>query len=165
MTRKPPPRYPGTLNEPIVARGPFPDERIAGATEAKLELLFEYYQIGLHDRHRWQKLALALAVDHVPGLAVQQGARPKPGRKKTWNISESRRLVDAVNAIESERKRGINDAVHILKKRSRKEWPGKGLEARYYECKKRIDRYNKLKAEARRAPKGSLIRLGLPDYE
>jgi hypothetical protein len=171
MTRKRTPSYPGMLNEPIFtnSKARFADERILGAIEGKLELLFEHYQIAPNDRHRWQKLALALAFDHVPGFTLERGSRPTRGRHKTWSIAESRKLVDAVDAINKERKLGIKDAVRILRQRSPSEWSGAGLETRYHECKKRLDSYDDLRARARRSPSGSLAviaaLISLRDYE
>ena len=64
----------------------------------KLALLFRHY--GIADRQNMAALALALAVEHVPGFKVQfPEARPKRGRKRKWDRGRLEKLDQTVQSI------------------------------------------------------------------
>jgi hypothetical protein len=94
MARKrPAPKYAGALAQPIYvedyykARGlgqpnrELDTDAVKKRAAEKMRLLFEHYKIDPSDEQRWEKLAISLAFEHVPGL--QLANRPKPGRKAT----------------------------------------------------------------------------------
>jgi hypothetical protein len=123
-------------------------ERISSELRERLELLLEHYKISdvptLSDAKRWRALAYALARDFVPGMQVLKRAPRKRGRPPTKKWKESRiaaHLVEVVESIRLERKKGISDAVRTAKKRYPKAWPGMtadSLVSRYYEAVKVI---------------------------
>lgn len=98
--------YPGKLNEPLEPKlSPPPieseeypeDVAPAGASEdpefawrleydEKFDLLSDHFSIARDDPERWMKLALALAIRHVPGF---QEKRPETrGRRRKWEASD-----------------------------------------------------------------------------
>jgi hypothetical protein len=176
MGRKKNPAYPGTLNEPIVrreymgllAKFDSDEQRIIRARMSKIELLFEHYQIPFGEPQCWEYLALRLALAHVPGFAVVNTPLRKRGRPKKWEISAARELVQTVDAIATERKRGINDAIQSAVKRLPQKWPTKegkrrssekefaALETRYYESKARLQNFD----QAMKGPLTGLFGLG-----
>src|SRR5262249_3044123 len=110
MTRKRrAPNYTGALAQPIHWEDHYkvrglgqaiqePDDAaIRKRLVEKVRLLFEHYKIDPSDEQRWQKLAMRLALAHVPGL--QFANRPKRGRKpKTGLYDELVRTVDDVKS-------------------------------------------------------------------
>lgn len=73
--------YSGILLDPIDEQivQHHPDE-LNKIRETKVSLhLFAHYEISEKDPNRWRNLALALAIDHVPGLQVRR--RTNGGRK------------------------------------------------------------------------------------
>jgi hypothetical protein len=88
-------------------------ERISFERREKLELLLEHYMIpALSDAKRWRALAYALACDFVPGMQVLKRAPRKRGRPPIWKKSSiAGHLVEVVESIKLERKKGIPDAV------------------------------------------------------
>jgi hypothetical protein len=133
-------QFTGPLNAPIVY-----SEKAYREQQAKLKLLFKHYGVNtLSETKRWKALAYALACDFVPGMLVLKRAPPKPGRPPTkgWNQSRrAKRLVEVIDSIRVERKKGNLDAARIAIQRNPKEWPGisaKSLRARYYEARKLI---------------------------
>jgi len=120
-------------------------ERISFERREKLELLLEHYMIpALSDAKRWRALAYALACDFVPGMQVLKRAPRKRGRPPIWKKSSiAGHLVEVVESIKLERKKGIPDAVRIAKRRYPEAWPGitaDSLVARYYEAVKALSK-------------------------
>jgi hypothetical protein len=91
------------------------NEAIAQKFVEKLDLLMKHYLIP--DPHDWFSLALALAVDHVPGFQIENTlgveqidrgislvehvGRKKTGRPKTWSVD---RLDELLNDVEKTKK-------------------------------------------------------------
>jgi|GraSoiStandDraft_24_1057298.scaffolds.fasta_scaffold99089_4 hypothetical protein len=127
-------------------------ERICAERREKLELLLEHYHLNaLSDAKRWRALASALACEFVRGMHVLKRPPRKRGRPPIWKKGDhAEHLVQAVESILSERKKGIRDAVRQAKKRYPEAWPGiksDSLVSRYYEAVKVVSEY-----EAKRRP-------------
>jgi hypothetical protein len=129
--------FTGRLKTPIVY-----SDQASGERKEKLELLLEHYKINtLPEAMRWKALAYALACDLVPGMHVLRRAPSKRGRPptkewKNWRVAK--RLVEVIESIKLERKKGIRDAARIAIQRHPKAWPGidvDSLAARYYEAR------------------------------
>jgi hypothetical protein len=87
------------------------NEAIEQKFKEKLDLLMKHYSIP--DREDWYSLALALAVDHIPGFQVENKlgleridrgislvvhrGRKKVGRRNTWSVH---RLDELLNDVE-----------------------------------------------------------------
>jgi hypothetical protein len=129
--------FTGRLDTPIVGTDQTHRER-----QEKLELLLEHYGIStLSDPKRWWALAYALAIDFVPGMQVLKRAPSKRGRPPTKNwgkYSAAKRLVEVIETIKLERKKGNLDAARMAIRRHPKAWPGisaTSLVTRYYEAR------------------------------
>jgi hypothetical protein len=132
--------FTGRLKAPIVY-----SDRAFRERQEKLELLFEHYHVNaLSDAKRWKVLAYALAFQLVPGMKVLKRAPRKRGRPPTkgWGkFRAAKRLVEVIESIKHERKKGNLDAARMAIRRHPKEWPGispKSLVSRYYEARKFI---------------------------
>jgi hypothetical protein len=105
----------------------------------KLGLLFNHYKIDPSDEQQsWRKLAISLAVAHVPGLQVAN--RPKPGQKATWLTGQGDELVRDVEDVKSRTGKRTGDAIAELQKEPGgmwKKYDPKSLAARYREWKRR----------------------------
>ena len=103
----------------------------------KMGLLFEHYEIDPNDEQRWQKLAMSLALAHVPGL--QFANRPKPGRKPTWKTGLGDELVRAVEDVQSRTGvAGIKHALLKLHEDKLGKWKAfENLDVRYREARAR----------------------------
>jgi hypothetical protein len=67
----------------------------------KLALLFDHY--GIADKEDMAKLALALAVAHIPGFKVQfPEAKSKKGRKRKWHPDRLEELHRTVQSIKQQ---------------------------------------------------------------
>ena len=151
MTRKRrAPNYAGALAQPIYwedhykprGLGQFiqePDDAaIRKRLVEKMRLLFEHYKIDPSDEQSWQKLAISLALAHVPGL--QFAKRPKRGRKPTWKTGLGDEWVRAVDDVKSRTDKRTGDAIAELKKEPGGMWEKydpKSLGARYREARAR----------------------------
>jgi len=138
------PNYTGALAQPIYVedyykvRGlgqPNWELDVAAINKRAVEkfwLLFEHYKID----PSWQKLAMSLALAHVPGLELAN--RPKRGRKpKTGLYDEFARAVDDVK---SRTGKSTDDAIAELQKEPK--WTNpytaqQSLQARYWEARRR----------------------------
>ena len=140
--------YSGALNQTIVRRpavGLLRDldrseqKQIKREIGKKLGLLFQHYKIPTTAEDRWQSLAISLAFTHVPGFAIVDPPA-RAGRPRRWDYNESQNLVNLIDAINAEHKRGIKDAISIAAKRHRSTLGSNlaTLETRYYEAKKRL---------------------------
>src|SRR5215472_8909764 len=122
MTRKRrAPNYAGALAQPIYwedhykprGLGQFiqePDDAaIRKRLVEKMRLLFEHYKIDPSDEQSWQKLAMSLALAHVPGL--QFARRPKRGREPTWKTGLGDEWVRAVDDVKSRTDKRTGDAI------------------------------------------------------
>jgi hypothetical protein len=121
-------------------------ERISAERREKLELILEHYHVNtLSDAKRWRVLAYALACEFVRGMHVLKRAPRKRGRPPKWKKSSiAAHLVEVVESIKLERKKGILDAVRIAKKRYPEAWPGITADSpvsRYYEAVKVVSNF------------------------
>jgi hypothetical protein len=126
-------------------------EVLSARVPEKIHLLFKHYKIDRSDEQSWQKLALQLALDHVPGL--QLALRPKKaGRKPTWKTGLGDELVGAVQDVKSRTGMRTEDAIAKLKEKPGGMWGRytvENLGARYREAKHRQEQFRKLVEEAR----------------
>src|SRR5262249_50531412 len=155
MTRKRrAPNYAGALAQPIYwedhykprGLGQFiqePDDAaIRKRLVEKMRLLFEHYKIDPSDEQSWQKLAMSLALAHVPGLRLAN--RPKPGRKPTWKTEPGDEWVRAVDDVKSRTGKSTKKAIAELLEESKwrtytsqRNISTQSLEARYWEARRR----------------------------
>jgi hypothetical protein len=147
------PTFAGALAQPIYVDVDQID-RLEGVLLArvpeKIHLLFKHYKIDPSDEQSWEKLALRLALNHVPGL--QLALRPKAGRKPTWKTGLGDELVRAVQDVKSQTGMGTKDAIRKLQKDKPGTWGRytvENLGASYREAKRHQERFRKLVEEAR----------------
>ena len=81
---------------------------------AKLEHLFDWYNVDDSADDRWFRLAFALAEEHVPGLRVIYDRKPQRGPRKTWDTGRYEQLFQGVNEIRSTRKITTKAAIKLL---------------------------------------------------
>ena len=116
-------------------------KRISQERAEKLRLLLDHYKIDPDNSNLSLQLALHLSMDFVPGMRVEDEPRSKAGRPRKWKgqDGDGEALIAAVEAFASKRKRGIVDAVALVKKHNPhfKEYSLASLEARYHEAVKR----------------------------
>jgi hypothetical protein len=163
MARKrPAPKYAGELAKPIYVDMDQIDrlEEVLRAREPeKIYLLFKHYKIDPSDEQSWVKLALQLALDHIPGL--QLAFRPKPGRKPTWKTGLGDRFAGAVEDVMSQTGMGIQDAICKLQKDKPGTWGRytlQNLGARYREAKRHQEQFRKRVEQAReRRARGQIL--------
>src|SRR5262249_4933751 len=72
-------------------------DQVMARTVRKIPLLFKHHNIDPSDRQSWQKLAVRLALAHVPGLQVSM----RGGRKRTWKAGQGNELVRAFEDMQS----------------------------------------------------------------
>jgi hypothetical protein len=163
MARKrPAPKYAGALAKPIyVDLGSlelhrYPD--VAAALQEtwltraaeKVPLLFGHYKIDPSDEQRLEKLAIRLAMEHVPGLRL--AFRSEAGRKPTWKTGLGDEWVRAVDDVKSQTSMRTEDAIRKLQKDKPGTW-GRytfgNLGARYREAKRHQEQFRKLVEAAR----------------
>ena len=154
MARKQPapkPKYTGALAQPIYLEDHYkftgglgqairePDvAAIIKERAQRVQLLFGHYKIDLSDEQRYGKLAMRLALAHVPGL--QFANRPKRGRKPTWKTGLGDKFVDAVEDERSRTGKSTKDAIAALQKEPGGMWGRYSVEslgARYREARRR----------------------------
>jgi hypothetical protein len=132
-------RWRGSLRKPIYV-GSIPiggtnkelPEWIEQEVIEKLQLLMEHYRIA--DKNDYFSLALALAMDHVPGFQVKQAAlklkygnwgaviHANRGRRITWPPDRVSRLAEAVEKAKKTQKLSTNrEALRWVVTRN-KEW-------------------------------------------
>jgi len=87
------------------------DDWLADQVGERLALLFAHY--GVTDVNDWAKLALALAIDHVPGLRIRE-QRKKSGPRKFWSDERYCELLAAVERLKLEKGCGDSEACKIL---------------------------------------------------
>jgi hypothetical protein len=156
------PKYAGALAQPIyVDQDPPGCHRYPDVTETlkeiwqtraaeKMPLLFKHYKIDPSDEQSWEKLAIRLAFEHVPGL--KPAFRPKPGRKPTWKTGLGGKLVRAVEDVKSQTGMRTQDAIRKLQKDKPGTWGSytvPSLCARYREAKRQEKRFRKAVERAR----------------
>jgi hypothetical protein len=98
MARKQPAsEYAGALAERIYLHLHETVDQVMARTVRKIPLLFEHHKIDPSDAQSWQKLAVRLALAHVPGLQVSMRGG---GRKQTWKAEQGKQGNELVRAIE-----------------------------------------------------------------
>jgi hypothetical protein len=112
------PRYSGLLNQPIFRLpGLWGRHLLVRDRKAKLELLLKHYGVELSDRFGLQKLAIFLALNHVPGMKVD--SLPKKGAGLRWNVEHSQKFVELIDQIMSEKHCGRADAIRFAIQRAK----------------------------------------------
>lgn len=152
-------KFAGKLSKPLVrlysprAAGGRPSlhgtqaERLAEAEwihkelKERFELLLQHYGVSSADAHKYQKLALGLVIDFVPGFRIVAQPSRKRGRPGTWQGTAGLDLVLAVREVQGRRKKGISDAIFQLTRDPN--WSGftkANLETRYHEVRSRLQK-------------------------
>jgi hypothetical protein len=113
-------------------------ERKAGLRQAaKLPELFKHFEIDPTEKNRWTRLAIALAITHVPGMHVSFDAKSKGGRPRKWKAGEDEELLrDAERIRQQNPKMRHTEVVQELLKTER--WGGEyppSLTTRYREAR------------------------------
>jgi len=126
-------KFTGGLGQPIRE----PDvAAIRKRAVKQMRLLFKHYKIDPNDEQSWQKLAMSLALAHVPGL--QFAKRPKRGRKSTWKTGLGDEWVRAVDDVKSRTDKRTNKAIAELRNEPKwKTYTAQNLGARYREARAR----------------------------
>jgi hypothetical protein len=104
----------------------------------KVLLLFKHYKIDPSNEQSFVKLAMSLALAHVPGLQVAN--RPKRGRKPTWKTGLDDEFGHAVEDVKSRTGKRTEDAIAELQKELGGMWERytiQNLAARYREWRRR----------------------------
>jgi hypothetical protein len=104
----------------------------------KFWLLFKHYKIDPSDEQGCLKLAMSLALDHVPGLQVV--FREKPGPKPKWPTGLGDALVRAVEDVQSRTRCTEEEAIAKVREERGGKWKTftpQNLGARYREARAR----------------------------
>jgi hypothetical protein len=126
-------KYKGELAEPIYEPiGGVNAEVMRAAAEArardsqvkKIEALLAWYEIDPAAPDAWIKLAVTLALAHVPGLKVVHDLKRSRGRKKTWRAGLGIELVRDVEAVLKAKppRTTTADAIRFLMKDKTRIW-------------------------------------------
>jgi hypothetical protein len=94
------------------------DRLLAERRKDKLPELFNHYGLGNDDERAWEKLAWALALDHVPGF--QLAARS--GRKKNSNKPDALTNLEVYQRIETLLEDKLRRTGHHHKARAAADW-------------------------------------------
>jgi len=127
--------YAGALAERIYLHRHETVDQVMARTVRKIPLLFKHHKIDPSDAQSWQKLAVRLALAHVPGLHVSMWG----GRKRTWKAGQGDELVRAVEHMQSRTGTGTKDVLVELGKNKLGVWKDFSVEnlgARYREAKR-----------------------------
>src|SRR5262245_40780904 len=111
-------------------------DQVMARTVRKIPLLFKHHKIDPNDAQSWQKLAVRLALAHVPGL---QGSMRGGGRKRTWKAGQGDELVRAVENMQSRTGMDTKDVLVKLREDKLGMWKGLSIESlgpRYREAKR-----------------------------
>jgi hypothetical protein len=130
------PNYTGALAERIYLDRNETVDQVMARTVRKIPLLFNHHKIDPSDAQSWQKLAVRLALAHVPGLQVSMRGG---GRKRTWKAGQGDELVRAVQDVQSRTGKRTQDAIRKLRKDKPGTWGRyafEGVGARYREAKR-----------------------------
>jgi hypothetical protein len=129
------PNYTGALAERIYLDRNETVDQVMARTVPKIPLLFKHHNIDPSDRQSWQKLAVRLALAHVPGLQVSM----RVGRKRTWKAGQGNELVRAVEDMQTRTGMGVKGVLAKLKEDKFGVWRGFSVESlgpRYREAKR-----------------------------
>jgi hypothetical protein len=134
----PPPKYTEVLKKPIAApefQGP--DYLIQALAEKFMHLLV-HFGINPSASNALQRLAIRLALHHVPGMRVSQSSA-RSGRTKEWTPDRQRQLIRDVQSLRMKSKKPISEVKAIRMLTSEEPWKSftpQSLRTRYVEAKK-----------------------------
>lgn len=125
------------------------ERRILRRRLAKVRKLLAFYNIDPKSRYCWLSLSMALAIRFVPGMRVCYfDPTPRRGRPRKWEAGRETELVNAVDRIKAERRKGVADAIRVLQVRESDVWGfadrtdakkrTASLQARYYEARQHL---------------------------
>jgi hypothetical protein len=104
---------------------------------AKLPELFKHFEIDPTEKNRWTRLAVALAITHVPGMHVSFDAKSKGGRPGKWKAGEDEELLlHGKRILQQDPEMSHTEVVEELLKTER--WKGESppnLTTRYREAR------------------------------
>lgn len=150
-------KYTGELAQPIyepksigVAGRAREAEMSASIRQArKLGRLMHWYRIDPDSEDSWYSLALALAIEHVPGLRVIYAIRPKHGRKRSWKAGLGDELIRDVDTLQKKLKIKMSAACLLLSKDDKwRQYSEQNLVTRHREAR-RAARQRKLRSPKR----------------
>ena len=133
------PDYTGALAERIYLHRRETVEQVMARTVRKIPLLFKHHNIDPSDAQSWQKLAVRLALAHVPGLQVSMRGG---GRKRTWKARQGKQGNELVRAVDDMQSRTGMRIKNVLLKLQEdklgmwKDFTVENLGARYWEAKR-----------------------------
>jgi hypothetical protein len=145
-TKKTP--YSGELAKPIVEpphplgflREDIAEWSAAQRQIAKLPELFRHFGIDPAEKHCWSKLAVALAIKHVPGMRVSYAAKSKGGRPPTWIAGQDEELFRDAEEVRQQLSIGFEEAIRRLQIIKSEKWGRfsfENLNARYGEVRRK----------------------------
>jgi hypothetical protein len=133
----PSPKYTEALKKPIAAPKFRSADYLMDALAVKFLHLFLHFGINPSASNAWQRLAIELALHHVPGMRVSQSLA-RPGPTKKWTLDRQRQLIGDVESLRAS-KTPISDlkAINILTSKAPwKSFTPQSLRTRYAEAKK-----------------------------
>jgi hypothetical protein len=131
--KRPASDYTGALAEQIYLHRHETVDQVMARTVRKIPLLFKHHNIDPSDRQSWEKLAVRLALAHVPGLQVSMRGG---GRKRTWKAGQGNELVRAFEDMQSRTGMRTKDVLVKLREGVWKDFSVENLGARYREAKR-----------------------------
>jgi hypothetical protein len=156
-------KYTGELAKPLIefpgADAQTAHQYYSHQRRAKLKALFEWYSVDPAAPEAWAKLAIALALDHVPGMNARSASK-KRGRPRSWD-SLNVKLLRAVENLRYKNKRmTFAEAIRTL--RNDVEWnryTQQNLAVRHREARRIEQDHRRLHREWKENPKGLHIVL------
>lgn len=144
MSRKKSSPYSGVLATPIVRQMTLGllhlgDRRYEDELIEKIPALFAHYGILRTDRLDWQRLAIALAFDHVEGFRIVDPPKRR-GPRLRWTLEGCKALVAAIEAEQRAGRPTIGAAIRAAQQKPSWRWKSStdSIKTRYSEAKKRI---------------------------
>jgi hypothetical protein len=138
--------YPKILLEPIVRRPPVfglrvladeekrlsdeEENRVRTAFVFKLRLLARHFRVNWDRPNMLGRLALKLAMAHVPGMQIVDAPKKRRGRPKRFR--DPSQFLREVDAIRAERKIGISHAIRVWKRQNQSSNTQPKLRRQYY---------------------------------
>jgi hypothetical protein len=104
---------------------------------AKLPELFKHFGIDPTEKNRWTRLAVALAITHVPGMRVSFDAKSKGGRPWKWKAGEDKELLRDAKRVQQGRTMTFAEVVReLLKSEKWGKETFKNLDTRYRDARR-----------------------------
>jgi len=147
-------RYVGLLNKPISpdavtgilnSDAKSKTDYINREQWRRIEALFELFKIEGRDPASWALLATELALRHVPGMKVSAARRV--GRPTRWDANSMKKLVSAVDELQSRSRIKISVETAVKQIRKVESTLKDATAKQYYESKKELLKYEKTSAE------------------